>query len=159
MPRPSTAALLLWAAATVLTGHHLENGDFHAAAWTLWVATAAVCVYIYAKGDPRMSKGRTRFKLQELRQTAAEKTGDTIEIEVEDGTVFTFPAPGFWDDEVKEAFTGNNDVTGVKRLLGPREYLKFRQCGGRADDVALALKQFAEEQGLTVGESSASQTS
>jgi len=157
--RPHRAALYVWAGSTVLTGHHLVSGSQSAALTTLWVATAAVVAYIYLKGDPRMSKGRTRFKLQELRQTAAEKTGDSIEIEVEDGTVFTFPAPGFWDDEVKEAFANNNDVQGVRRLLGPREYLQFRQAGGRADDVALALKQFAEEQGLTVGESSASSTS
>lgn len=157
--RPHRAALCLWSAASVLTGHHLVNGNVPAAMTTLTVATAAVAVYIHSKGDPRMSKGRTRFKLQELRQTAAEKTGDSIEIEVEDGTVFAFPAPGFWDDDVKEAFAGNNDVQGVRRLLGPREYLNFRQAGGRADDVALALKQFAEEQGLTMGESSASSTS
>jgi hypothetical protein len=106
-----------------------------------------------------MSKGRARFKLAELRQRQADKVGDTIEIEVEDGAVFTFPAPGFWDDSVKEAFASNNDVQGVKALLGPREYLKFRQAGGRADDVALALKQFADDQGLTVGESTASPTS
>lgn len=107
-----------------------------------------------------MSKGRARFKLAELRQREADKSGgDTIEIETEDGTVFAFPAPGFWDDDAKLAFTSNDDVTGVKVLLGPKEYVRFRAAGGRADDVALALKAYAEEQGLGLGESSASPNS
>jgi hypothetical protein len=106
-----------------------------------------------------MSKGRTRFKLAELRQREADRRGDTIEIETDDGTVFEFPAPGFWDDAAKEAFANSNDVAGVRALLGPREYLKFREAGGRADDVALALREFAKEQGISLGESSASPTS
>lgn len=106
-----------------------------------------------------MSKGRARFKLQELRQQQAEKVGDVIEIEVESGEVFEFPAPGFWPDEAKESFGANNDVDGVRKLLGQKRYLEFRAAGGRADDVALALKAFAAEQGMSVGESSASQTS
>jgi hypothetical protein len=106
-----------------------------------------------------MSKGRARFKLAELRQRAADEGGDSIEIETDDGTVFEFAAPGFWDDAVKEAFQGNNDVAGVRALLGPREYLRFREAGGRADDVALALRAFAKEQGVSLGESSASPTS
>jgi hypothetical protein len=107
-----------------------------------------------------MSKpNRKRFKLQELRQRHAEQVGDSIEIECEGGEVFAFPAPGFWPDDAKEHFGNNRDVEGVKALLGGRDYLRFRQAGGRADDVALALKQFAADEGITVGESSASQTS
>jgi hypothetical protein len=107
-----------------------------------------------------MSKpNRARFRLAELRQQQAEKTGDTITIEIDDETSFAFPAPGFWPDEAKEAFAANNDVAGVKALLGQREYLRFREAGGRADDVALALKAYTAEQGSTVGESSASQPS
>lgn len=107
-----------------------------------------------------MSKGRARFKLQELRQQHAEKVGDIIEIETDSGEVFEFPAPGFWPDEAKDSFRENNDVDGVRKLLGPARYLDFKAAGGRADDVALALKAFAAEQGLsTPGESSASQTS
>lgn len=104
-----------------------------------------------------MSKpNRARFKLAELRQREADRRGDAIELETDDGTVFTFPAPGFWDDDAKEAFTSNNDVAGVRALLGPRDYLKFREAGGRADDVALALREFAKEQGIDLGESSGS---
>lgn len=105
-----------------------------------------------------MSKpGRSRFKLSEIRQRHAEKVGgSTIEIETDDGSVFELPAPGFWDDDAKELFSKNRDVQGVKALLGVRDYLRFVQAGGRADDVALVLREFADEQGLTVGESSAS---
>lgn len=120
---------------------------------------AMAYVLVTREEDPRMSKGRARFKLTELRQQAAEKSGDTIEIETDDGTVFEFPAPGFWPDDAKEAFAAQNDVNGVRVLLGPREYLRFRDAGGRADDVALALKAFAKEQGIELGESSASPTS
>lgn len=107
-----------------------------------------------------MSKpNRARYKLAELRKKQADEVGDVFEIEAEDGTVFEIPAPGFWDDGVKEQFTANNDVAGIRMLLGPRRYLEFRQHGGRADDVALALRAFAKDQGLTVGESTASPTS
>jgi hypothetical protein len=107
-----------------------------------------------------MSKpNRSRFKLSELRAQQAEKSGDVFEIETDDGTIWEVPAPGFWPDEAKVAFSENRDVEGVKALMGPRDYLRFREAGGRADDVALALKAYAKDQGLTVGESSASSSS
>jgi hypothetical protein len=106
-----------------------------------------------------MSKKITkRYNLAELRARQADQAGDVFEVETEDGTVFQVPAPGFWDDSVKEHFTSNNDVAGVRTLLGPKRYLEFREHGGRADDVALALREFAREQGMTLGESSASPT-
>jgi hypothetical protein len=115
------------------------------------------CTICDQQGDPRMSKpNRKRFKLSEIRQQAAETTGDVFEIETDDGQLFEVPAPGFWEDDIKALFAANRDVDGVKALLGPREYLKFRAAGGRADDVALALRAFAKEQGVEVGESSAS---
>lgn len=107
-----------------------------------------------------MSKpNRRRFKLAELRQKQADKSGDVIEIETPGGDVFELPALGFWPDEAKEAMADNRDVECVKRLLGPKEYLKFRQAGGRADDVALVLRAVAAEQGLDLGESQASSSS
>lgn len=148
----------LWAFGAVVTEAHFAAGNAEGAEVSfIGSAMAAAMAFFYAqKENPRMSKGRTRFKLAELRQKHAETVGDTIEIETEDGSVFAFPAPGFWPDQAKEAFANSNDVLGVKELIGVVEYLKFKQAGGRADDVALALKEFAAEQGISVGESSAS---
>jgi hypothetical protein len=104
-----------------------------------------------------MSKpNRARFRLAELRTKRAAEHGDSIEIETDDGQMFTVPAPGFWGDDVKEHLAANRDVAAVKALLGPADYLRFREAGGRADDVMLALAAYSEAQGLTVGESSAS---
>lgn len=155
------AALLLWAIEAIIAEMQFAAGDPEGAegAFVVSVAAAGLALYHYVTGDPRMSKGRARFKLAELRQRQAEQAGDVVEIETDDGTVFEVPAPGFWPDQAKEHFSNNNDVAGVKALLGPVKYLDFRQRGGRADDVALALREFAREQGLSVGESSASQTS
>lgn len=146
---------LLAAAIAAINTHHTQ-----AALWLLAFGQAAALTHALSTGDPRMSKGRARFKLAEIRQRHAEKIGgETVEIETEDGSVFEVPAPGFWNDDAKELFAKNLDVAGVKALIGPREYLRFVQAGGRADDVALVLKAFAAEQGLSVGESTASPTS
>lgn len=154
-------ALLVWAIEAVVAEMQFAAGypEGAEAAFVISVAAAGLALHHYVQGDPRMSKGRARFKLAELRQRQAEQAGDVVEIETDDGTVFEVPAPGFWPDQAKEHFANNNDVAGVKALLGPVKYLDFRQRGGRADDVALALKEFAREQGLTMGESSASPTS
>ena len=106
------------------------------------------------------SPNRKRFKLQTIRNRQANEKGDAFEIEADNGEVFTVPAPGFWPDEVKDLFAEGKEVAAVKALMGAREYLRFRAAGGRADDVALAMKAFAkDEQGVEVGESSASSSS
>lgn len=107
-----------------------------------------------------MSKpNRRRFKLAELRQRETDKTGDAFEIETDSGEVFEIPAPGFWDDNVKESIAAGNDVAAAKALFGPRRYLQFRDSGGRAADVLLALKAFAADQGTDLGNSSDSSES
>lgn len=163
-PRPRIAIrhvyALTWAAGVAFAVLAAYRHDWQQVCRYLAIAhIGAAALLIDRREDPRMSKGRARFKLAELRQNAAETSGDAIEIETDDGTVFELPAPGFWDDGAKEAFAANNDVAGVKALMGPREYVRFRQAGGRADDVALALRAYAKEQGLSLGESSASPTS
>lgn len=163
-PLQVKALTAVWAVASVLTEAHFAAADADRADVTFVVALVAGGLLLHhyvhnVQGDPRMSKARSRFKLAELRHRQAEKSGDVLEIETDDGTVFELPAPGFWDDAVKQAFAGNDDVAGVRALMGPARYLEFRQRGGRADDVALALKAYAEDQGLSVGESSASQPS
>lgn len=107
-----------------------------------------------------MSKpNRQRFKLETIRQQERDRTGDAFEIEANNGEVFEVPAPGFWPDEVKAAIASGDDLTAAKKLLGERRYLEFRQAGGQASDVLLALKAFAANQGTELGESSASSDS
>lgn len=107
-----------------------------------------------------MSKpNRRRFKLEQIRQTERERTGDAFEIETDSGEMFEIPAPGFWPDEAKEHFAAGNDVAGAKALMGPRRYLQFREAGGQASDILLALRAFSADQGVELGESSASSDS
>lgn len=105
------------------------------------------------------SPNRRRFKLAELRQKESERTGDAFEIETDSGETFEIAAPGFWPDAVKEHIAAGNDVKAAQVLLGQQRYLQFREAGGRASDVLLALRAFADDQGVELGESSASSSS
>lgn len=110
---------------------------------------------------PAMSKpNKKRFKLETIRQVQADKRGSVIEIETDDGQVFALPAPGFWPDEAS-ALMRDRDEVGLARVLvgGPEEYDRFKAAGGRASDVALAIAAFADDQGVTSGESGASSSS
>ncbi|MFK0294498.1 hypothetical protein ACIQU6_29075 [Streptomyces sp. NPDC090442] len=99
-----------------------------------------------------MSKpNKTRYRLAELRQAHADKTGgDVVEFE-HNGATYTIAAPGFWDDEVKASLKAGDDVAAAQALMGDA-YEDFREAGGRADDVMLVIGAYAEDQGATVGE-------
>lgn len=100
-----------------------------------------------------MSKpSKARYRLATLRQNAAARLGgDAIDFEAPDGTEFSIPAPGFWDDDVKICISAGDDVGMARALLGDR-YEDFRRSGGRADDLGLIFRAYAEGQGSTVGE-------
>ena len=101
-----------------------------------------------------MSKpNRARYRLATLRQNAAERLGgDRIEFEAPDGTGFSIPAPGFWDDSIKEAVRAGDDVAMARALFGAAEYEKFRASGGRADDLTLIFAEYGKAQGADLGE-------
>jgi hypothetical protein len=93
-----------------------------------------------------------RFSVAAVRNAEAQRLGlDTLELETEDGQVFSFPAPGFWPDEAKKSIKANDDIGCARALLGAAKYQQFVLSGGRADDVLLALKAFAEDQGIDLG--------
>ncbi len=109
-----------------------------------------------------MSKpNKRRFKLSQIRQQVAdERGGSTIDIETDDGQVYSMPAPGFWDDEVTELLSSNDNIKLAEALLGgPENYARFKASGGRAQDVALVMTAYGKDQGSTEGESSASPSS
>jgi hypothetical protein len=109
-----------------------------------------------------MSK-RNTYPLDELRRRAAErKGGDTLTITV-GGKPFTIPAPGFWDDSLKEAAQRTRetgDIVFARQLMGAERYDAFVKAGGRADDLLLIIEEFRADQGVeSLGESGPSPTS
>jgi hypothetical protein len=89
-----------------------------------------------------MSKpGKARFKLDALRQQATESLG--VEpgyiIELDDGTEINIPNPLFVDDDLQERLEdADSTIELAKAVLGEETYAKFREAGGRANDIALA---------------------
>lgn len=153
------AARALCATAAAITYAHLTAGRTGAALLAGTATVGAWLVVRYEQGDlTRMSKpNKRRFRLSEIRETQARKTGSEIEIETDDGSVFVIPAPGFWPDEATELMGQNKEIALATALLGgAEEYARFKQAGGRSNDVALAISAFAADQGVTEGESSAS---
>lgn len=99
-----------------------------------------------------MSKpNKKRYKLSEVRVNAEEKRSSTIDFEL-GGVDFSFPAPGFWDDDVYDAAKTESTPVMARALLGDR-YDEFRSLGGRADDIALLMEAYAEEQGADLPKS------
>jgi hypothetical protein len=109
-----------------------------------------------------MSK-RTTFPLEELRRRAADRRGgDTLTVTA-GGKPYSIPAPGFWDDSLKEAAQKareTGDIAFARTLMGPKEYEKFVAAGGRADDLLLLIEEYRADQGVeSLGESGPSSTS
>jgi hypothetical protein len=96
------------------------------------------------------------YKVSELRRREADRRGgDIITLVTDDGKPHTFPAPGFWSDEVK-AKMGKGDVAFVRALMGEKGYEAFHAAGGQSDDVSLVVAEYRRTQGADLGESSAS---
>jgi len=111
----------------------------------------------YLWEETEMTKpNKRRFKLDEMRQQAAEalKTDPGYEIELEDGVVVFIPHPLFADDRVSEEVEkATNAVEIAAAVLGEEEHAKFLAAGGRSSDVSLAwaLMQHESEDKLADG--------
>ncbi|MDT0270584.1 hypothetical protein RM844_30355 [Streptomyces sp. DSM 44915] len=109
-----------------------------------------------------MSK-RTTYSLEELRRRAADRRGGDALTITAGGKPFTIPAPGFWDDSLKEAAQQTRqtgDVPFARQLMGEAQYEKFTAAGGRADDLLLIIEEYRADQGVeSLGESGPSPTS
>ncbi len=163
MTRELAAAIALFFVALMTVPHHLSNERPAAAGIAAGAALLAALLGLHERGVARMSKtgAPRRFKLDQVRQKVAEERGGaTIEIEIGDEQVFSFPSPTFWSDE-QLAIAKSNDVVALATSLlgGADRYAQFREAGGQASDVAMIMSEYAKEQGTTEGESAASPTS
>lgn len=152
-------ARALCVVAGIVTYTHMAHGNDAGAALSL-VACAGAGVLAWAENrrPATMSKpNRKRFRLSQIREAQANKTGRIIEVETDDGQVYEIDAPGFWADEATELMGKGREVDLATVLLGGKEkYAAFKASGGRAQDVALAISAFQDDQGVTEGESGAS---
>jgi hypothetical protein len=160
------AARWLAAIAGLTTYIHAQAGRDSAAGLALLATIAALALlWLGSRGQrPAMSKpNKRRFKLETVRQVQADKRGSEIEIEVGEGEgarTFVMPAPGFWPDEAVALMGKGEEVKLAQALLGGTEqYASFVEAGGRAQDVALVISAYADEQGASTGESTASSSS
>lgn len=89
------------------------------------------------------------YDIAAVRAAEAEKRGgDSINFAI-GGEEFSIPAPGFMPDEIKAL--ADDDGKFVPALLGDN-YEKFRELGGRGDDIALLFQAYARGQGASLGE-------
>ncbi len=99
-----------------------------------------------------MSKPNKKvYRLGQLRQDAAEKSGSTIDFEI-DGTEFSIAAPGFFPDAAHKAMQDKSALGLAKALLGDR-YDDYAAAGGSADDLGHLLAAWAEDQGTDLPKS------
>ncbi|MFD3956577.1 MULTISPECIES: hypothetical protein [Streptomyces] len=104
-----------------------------------------------------MSKPNKKvLRLSTLRQSAEERGTADIPFEGVDGEMYSIPGPQFWPDSAHEA-ASVNDVPGMGRALLGEQYDAFTKGGNRSADLALVVEAYAEEQGVTLGESEGSQ--
>lgn len=159
----NTVLRLLAAVCLAITFIHLLDDNPHGAAVTLVAFVLAQVVAAQRFQEmTRMSKpNKRRFKLSEIREAQANKTGRTIEVETDDGQVFELPTPHFWSDEASSLIGKGRDVELATMLLGGEQrYAEFHAAGGQAADLGILLTAYAQDQGIgTAGESGASSDS
>lgn len=94
-------------------------------------------------------KPRNRYKVAEAKQQMRDKIGsDEIEIETDDGSVFTIPHPMFYDAATKKALKplADDDMDGIARVLfGEDQYAEFIKHDGDVDDLAYVFAQVQED--------------
>jgi hypothetical protein len=99
-----------------------------------------------------MSKpNRRRYRLAEV-VTEIREAKPTIEIETEDGEVYSVPPPELWPDEAIE-LSATDPLGAARALLGSERYAAFTKSGGSA---SLLFAVIGKEAGVPLGESSAS---
>jgi hypothetical protein len=160
----NTVLRLLAVVCLAITFIHLLDGNPHGATVTLlaFVLAEVVAAQRFQEMTRIMSKpNKSRFKLSQIRESQANRTGSAIEVETDDGQVFEVPTPHFWPDEASQLIGKGRDVELATMLLGGEEsYAKFKAAGGRAADLGIVLTAYAKDQGIgTPGESGASSDS
>lgn len=94
-----------------------------------------------------MSKpGKARYRLSAVRQSYAEAVGgEQVEVETDDGKVWTFPHPMFsGDDFAQEIDAAEGDSAKARVLLGD-QWTEFVKSGGDANSVVLVFVAVRQE--------------
>lgn len=77
-----------------------------------------------------------------------------IEIETEDGKVWAFLPPQLWTDRAIDPKVGPEDT--AREVMGSDTFDGYRASGGTIAVFNLVLTAYGEDQGISMGESSAS---
>lgn len=99
-----------------------------------------------------MSKpGKARYRLSAVKASYAEAVGgELIEVETDDGKVYTFPHPLFTDDDTAhEIDAADGDGARARILLGD-QWAEFEKSGGDANGLMLVYVAARSEMQDTV---------
>ncbi|MGC4946171.1 hypothetical protein ACLQ2N_08190 [Streptomyces sp. DT224] len=100
-----------------------------------------------------MSKpNKARFRLSAVRASYAEAVGgDSVEVETDDGKVYTFPHPLFTSDELAEKINAAEGDLGKARVLLGDQWDDYVKSGGDANSLMLVHMAVRTESQDTVG--------
>lgn len=100
-----------------------------------------------------MSKpNKARYKLSAVKRSYSEAVGgELVEVETDDGKVFTFPHPLFTDDDTARAIDAAEGDTGKARVLLGESYDDFVKSGGEANTLMLVYVAARSEMQDTLG--------
>lgn len=100
-----------------------------------------------------MSKpNRARFKLSAVKRSYAEAVGgELVEVETDDGKVFTFPHPLFTEDDLARQIDAAEGDVGKAHVLLGEQYDPFMQSGGDANSLMLVYVAARSEMQDTLG--------
>jgi hypothetical protein len=100
-----------------------------------------------------MSKpNKSRFKLSQVKASYAEAVGgEQVEVETDDGKVWTFPHPLFADDDTNERLEAAAGDLGKARVLLGDQWDDYVKSGGDANGLMLVYMAARSEAQDTVG--------
>lgn len=86
-----------------------------------------------------MSKpGKARYKLSAVKRSYEDAVGGSVvEVETDDGKVYSFPHPLFTDDDTARAIDAAEGDTGKARVLLGDQYDDYVKSGGDANTLML----------------------
>lgn len=103
-----------------------------------------------------MSKPKKTYKVSQVVSEAREKH-PPIAMELDNGEVFEFDPPQFWNDDAADPHIGPKAT--MIAVLGEEQYQRYIAAGGTYSMINLVITAWAEDQGVDVGKSSASASS
>lgn len=100
-----------------------------------------------------MSKpSRSRYRLSAVRASYAEAVGgELVEVETDDGKVYSFPHPLFTDDDIARRIDAAEGDEGKARVLLGDQWPDFVKSGGTANDLMLTYVAARSEMQDTLG--------